>query len=162
MRIEQAHADRLEMASSPEELWTHLRSVVRDHRHSCKDYAPLQHAMSDLEDRVNKRLTSQFSGSLEIGLLHLLAPDSVRIGAKKVGSFSMVDWTIANIMCTASGLLEELKIDSKFTLEQNWSIVMIHVLTMEMVARLRGCLQQRLILNAIREKMRHPREIYLI
>ena len=135
---------------------------MRDHRHSCKDYAPLQHAMSDLEDRVNKRLTSGFSGFSGVDLLHLLAPDSVRIGAKKVGSFLMVDWTIANIMCTASVLLEELKIHSKFTPEQNCSILWIHVLTMEMVARLRGCLQQRLILKAIRYKMRHPEEIYLI
>jgi len=162
MRIQQAYAAKLETAPSPEELWTHLRSVVRDHRRSCKDYAPLQHAILDLEDRVNERLINRFSGPSGNDLLHLLVPDSVRIGAKKMGSFLKVDWTITNIMWTAWALLQELKIDPKLTLKQNWSIVCIHVLTMEMVARLRGCLQQRLILNAIRDKMRHSEKIYLI
>ncbi|KAI4614509.1 hypothetical protein J4E83_007163 [Alternaria metachromatica] len=70
--------------------------------------------------------------------------------------------TVGDMIRNAVTLLDDLKIDDKFTLEQNINILWIIVLTMEMIARLRGVLQQRLVLNAIADKMHKVQKIYLI
>ncbi|KAI4715143.1 hypothetical protein J4E89_000829 [Alternaria sp. Ai002NY15] len=70
--------------------------------------------------------------------------------------------TVGDMIRNAVTLLEDLKIDDKFTLEQNVNILWISVLTMEMIARLRGVLQQRLVMKAIAEKMHKVQKIYLI
>ncbi|KAI4933196.1 hypothetical protein J4E85_003600 [Alternaria conjuncta] len=78
-----------------------------------------------------------------------LLPETVRV-------------TVGDMIRNAVTLLEDLKIDDKFTLEQNVNILWISVLTMEMIARLRGVLQQRLVMKAIAEKMHKVQKIYLI
>ncbi|KAI4960905.1 hypothetical protein J4E86_002531 [Alternaria arbusti] len=70
--------------------------------------------------------------------------------------------TVGDMIRNAVTLIEDLKIDDKFTLEQNINILWISVLTMEMIARLRGVLQQRLVMKVIAEKMHKVQKIYLI
>jgi hypothetical protein len=53
-------------------------------------------------------------------------------------------------------------IDAKYTLQENFSILWIHVSTMEMVARLRSVLQKRLIFKAIGDNLGNVQSIYLI
>jgi hypothetical protein len=148
--------------ASPEELCTHLRSVARDNRDSCRNYAPLQQALSDLEDITSRKLSDKPSGYMEKTLWAHLINRGVEVGFSKLTFAPTVDWTIANVMYIARALLKDHKIDPELTLEQNSNLLWIHVLTMEMVARLRGCLQHRLILKALRDKMRKPQKIYLI
>ena len=159
IRIQQAHAATPRTDSSPEELCTYLRTVVKSSRDSCKDYPPLPSALLDLQDNSRSPLPCSVSTST---LWQRLLYDTATFLRAYTQPVWEVDLGKAHIIYVAWALVQELKIDREFTLEQNLNILWIHVLTMEMVARLRGCLQQRLILKALRDRMRSSQKIYLI
>jgi hypothetical protein len=156
------YAAKPQTASSLEELCTHLRGVTRESRDACRNYTPLQQALSDLEDTTSRELSGEPFGDMELTLWAHLINRGVDVGLSKSTFAPTVDWTIANVMYIARALLKDHKIDPELTLEQNSNLLWIHVLTMEMVARLRGCLQHRLLVKALRDKMSKPQKIYLI
>lgn len=157
--IQDAYAYKPRTALSPEGLCTHFRSVTSRYQHSCQNYAPLQSALCDLRRSSHKPLPYSHT---ETKLWDLLMPTISIVGRKDFVPFWRISLAKHSVIYAAWALLQEIKIDSEFTLEQNFNILWIHVLTMEMVARLRGCLQQRLILKALSDKMRNPQRIYLI
>jgi hypothetical protein len=149
---------------------TSLKGVVKLQQEACRIYPPLDTAMSDLSSdafrpRIAVQLPTNLYGkacSLEsFQALHPLLLPIVQ-GEKPPTGTSRFFLDGGRIIQRAWSLLKDLTIDVKYTLQQNLSVLWIHVLTMEMVARLRGVLQQRLILKAIRDKMKNVQSIYLI
>jgi hypothetical protein len=163
-RVQEALATRKLEASSPQEMCTYLRNVIKGHQDVCKHYAPLQTALSDLSDDDEHQLPKYLA--FRQRPRH---PIPLLLSKKKIFSLQTAGQTEAPYLITqafivwrARSLLSKLTIDPKFTLEQNFNILWIYVLTMEMVARLRGVIQQRLILKAIRDKMMNVKKIHII
>ena len=129
------------------EMYEYLDGVVHRHTNACKNFQPPNVAILQINP--------------------FLLPVSVRTMGTLLWTWKnrrqgTVRVTVGDMIRNAVTLLEDLKIDDKFTLEQNINILWIIVLTMEMIARLRGVLQQRLVLNAIADKMHKVQKIYLI
>jgi hypothetical protein len=169
-RLEQAEAAWCWRTLSMQEMITSLKGVVKLQQEACRIYPPLDTAMSDLSSdafrpRIAVQLPTNLYGkacSLEsFQALHPLLLPIVQ-GEKPPTGTSRFFLDGGRIIQRAWSLLKDLTIDVKYTLQQNLSVLWIHVLTMEMVARLRGVLQQRLILKAIRDKMKNVQSIYLI
>jgi hypothetical protein len=164
--IKHAQATRQQAVSSLQESCTYLSDVVKRHRCSCKNYAPLKTVSSDISDNIIDFSDLSLSrANLEPDLYWLVYPLVNESGWPLQGPHGeavSVYMTRGQIIHRAWALLQDLRIDPKFTLEQNLNILWIHVVTMEMVVRLRGVLQQRLIMKAIGDKMRKVQKIYLI
>jgi hypothetical protein len=164
-RVQEALSTRKLGASSPQEMCAYLRNVVRGHQDSCKHYVPLQTALSDLDDDDDAH---QFPIFVTLGQ-RPKHPIPLLLSQKKIVSLQTAYQTEqpyritqAFIIWRARSLLSKLTIDPKFTLKQNFNILWIYVMTMEMVARLRGVLQLRLILKAIYDKMMNVQKIHII
>ena len=128
-------------------MYEYLDGVVHRHKNACKNFQPPNLAILQINP--------------------FLLPISVRTMGTLLWTWKnrrqeTVHVTVGDMIRNAVTLLEDLKIDDKFTLEQNINILWIIVLTMEMIVRLRGVLQQRLVLKAIAEKMHKVQKIYLI
>jgi hypothetical protein len=172
--IKRAEAASLWRALSTKETIAYLKGVVKLQREACKKYQPLETAMSDL------------SGSLIQPHIAVEMQTSARMtlyGPQHESEHFFALWTLMRpvlyaeplpdgntkfllperrIIKDAWALLDDLTVDAIYSLEQNLAILWIHVLTMEMVVRLRGIFQQRLILKAIGDKMRNVQSVYLI
>ncbi|KAH8624642.1 hypothetical protein IG631_20107 [Alternaria alternata] len=169
-RIRKALSTTKLEGSSPQEICTYLRNVVKGHQDSCKHYEPLQTALADLDDYDAPQGTQLCMfvtcGRDERSQRH---PIPLLLSKKKIFSLHTAHRTEqpypitqAFIVWRARSLLSKLAIDPKFTLKQNFNILWIYVLTMEMVARLHGIIQQRLILKAMRDKVRNRQKIHII
>jgi hypothetical protein len=159
VRIQKVRQTITRTPSSPQELCTYLENVVKGHRDACRKYPPLAATLYDLEQNVLGPLLYAPYTSVHTPVAALLRPLHHSRGMRSGDRYSV---SLNHIVADAWELLRSLEIDTKFTLQQNMNILWIHVLTMEMVARIRGVLQQRLILKAVEDKMRKVQEIYFI
>jgi hypothetical protein len=159
VRIQKVRQKITRTPSSPQELCTYLENVVKGHRDACRKYPPLAATLYDLDQNVLGPLLYAPHTSVHTPVAALLGPLDHPRGMRSGDRYSV---SLNDIVADAWELLRSLEIDTKFTLQQNMNILWIHVLTMEMVARIRGVLQQRLILKAIEDKMRKVQEIYFI
>lgn len=166
-RIKNAQATRQIAVSSAQEMCAYLWDIVEGHQNICKQYKPLQLALNDVQGEGPGRLRPfmwtvlkgppSFSFPL---LVNAETRDYLETIARSEGQVHPI--TQVSIVQRALELLSNLTINPKSTLEQNFNILWIYVLTMEMVARIRGVLQQRLVLKAIQDKMRYGRKIYIV
>ena len=129
------------------EMHEYLDGVVHRHTNACKNFQPPYLAILQINPFLLP-VSVRTMGTLSWSTNHL-EQETVRV-------------TVGDMIRNAVTLIEDLKIDDKFTLEQNINILWISVLTIEMIARLRGVLQQRLVLKAIADKMHKVQKIYLI
>jgi hypothetical protein len=163
VRIQQAQATRLRAVPSPQHMCTEMRRVMQSLRNSCKNFPRLKTALFDLRGSIFEPfLWAETIKPGQISLLYPLLDYIAMLDKNYLQRRAAVSMAVAKIIFTAWKLLQDLKIDSNFTLEQNMNILWIHVLTMEMVVRLRGILQVLLILKAIDDKMKNAQKIYLI
>ncbi|CAI9633017.1 unnamed protein product [Alternaria burnsii] len=161
--IYKTRATQQHVASSPEEICAYLRSIVKDQQDFCKDYVPIQTALSDISDGPPRLfIWIDKSNSLRHVIPLSLVPDSSAHSRNTVAPVRSCRFTYAFIVWKARSLLSDLIIDPKFTLEENFNVLWTYVLTMEMVARLRGVLQQHLILRAIRDKTMNVQKIHIV
>lgn len=140
-------------------------------RETCKKHLPLETALSDLQDtwiqpRIAVRLPTDNLGNQTLPcedspvVYELMS--SILFGEVLPLWSSSVFLDEGRIIQRAWSLLDRLVIDAKYTLQENFSILWIHVSTMEMVARLRSVLQKRLIFKAIGDNLGNVQSIYLI
>ncbi|KAF7670978.1 hypothetical protein GT037_010942 [Alternaria burnsii] len=162
-RVEEVLVTRKSETPSPQEMCTYLRNVVKGHQDSCKQCVPLQTALFDLKYDVNRLSMLVTIGKSPRHPIPLLLSDREIVPSQTADQTEQLyQITQAFIVWRARSLLSRLTIDPKFTLEQNFNILWIYVSTMDMVARLRGILQQRLILKAIQNKMMNRQKIHII
>ncbi|KAG9191347.1 hypothetical protein G6011_09435 [Alternaria panax] len=164
VRIQQAYETKRYTASSPEDICTRLKQIVTSSKRTCQNYSPLETALSDVKDSSFEPTLWVTSWDNTKACLAYLLLDEFAHNCSSLleNSPELIYFTMAQIIGAAWALLQDLTVDSKFTLEQNFNIVWIHVLTMEMIVRLRGVLEQRLILKAIKDKMENVQPIMLI
>ena len=157
--------------SSIEKIISLLKGVVDAQRETCKKHLPLETALSDLQDtwiqpRIAVRLPTDNLGNQTLPcedspvVYELMS--SILFGEVLPLWSSSVFLDEGRIIQRAWSLLDRLVIDAKYTLQENFSILWIHVSTMEMVARLRSVLQKRLIFKAIGDNLGNVQSIYLI
>jgi hypothetical protein len=159
IRIQRAQATEQRMATSPQATISHLRKVLQGHRKTCKKYSPLETALDDLSYLPLLWAPMCFEQTSPIyPLLDAFAEDEPPFKRR----YKHVPLVLNHVINNAWIILQNLTIQSEFTMEQSLNILWIHVLTMEMVVRLRGVLHQRLILQAIGREMRWGRDISLI
>ncbi|CAN9370795.1 unnamed protein product [Alternaria alternata] len=157
-RIQRTHVAKLPGSSSPQEMYNYLERVVKCHRDICQHYVPLKAALEDIDIDLTRIWTATWSDPS--GLMFPFLDRVPQTDAR--GEEYRRPLHFLQIIHTALEHLRDLTIDPKFTLEQNFNILWICVSTMEMVARLRGMLQQELILSAVLYKMKRTQKIYLV
>jgi len=161
-RIQRAQVTESRTATSPQELIAQLRNVIEGHLDTCKRYKSLETALDDLSYLPFLWAPMGFEQVYPIyPLLDTFAEDEPEFKRRH----SHVPLVLNHVINNAWTILQDLTIDPKFTLEQNFNILWIHVLTMEMVVRLRGILHQRLILDAMSSRINglfSASQIYLI
>ncbi|RYN58900.1 hypothetical protein AA0114_g1800 [Alternaria tenuissima] len=158
--IRQAQDTNMWTASSPEAMHTYLQDSLKGCRASCEKYHALVAALIDSYD-------SEFQPSISIDESSMHAPPYALLEPIKnyqdEQNWRLGDTPFHNMVINnAWQLLQSLEIKAEFTFKQNLNIMWIHVLTIEMVTRLRGVLQQRLILKALANTTRKAEKIYLI
>ena len=128
-----------------------LDGVIERQTNACKDFQPPFLATLQV---------NPFQLPVQVSTLDALLQSSNYKGEYK--KKDTVRLTVGEIFRIAGTLLKDLHIDEKYTIEQNLNVLWIYVLTMEVIVRLRGVLQQRLVLKAMADKIYKVQRIYLI